>query len=50
MAQVTLNKLVKHYDETPAVRGIDLDTARASLEHGPAAKPAKKAPAKKASK
>ena len=27
MAQVTLNKLVKHYDETPAVRGIDLDIA-----------------------
>ncbi|MDA8110010.1 MAG: sn-glycerol-3-phosphate ABC transporter ATP-binding protein UgpC [Betaproteobacteria bacterium] len=25
MAQVTLRKLVKHYDETPAVRGIDLD-------------------------
>jgi multiple sugar transport system ATP-binding protein len=27
MAQVTLSKLVKHYDETPAVRGIDLDIA-----------------------
>jgi multiple sugar transport system ATP-binding protein len=27
MAQVTLNKLVKHYDATPAVRGIDLDIA-----------------------
>src|SRR5262245_41518454 len=27
MAQVTLRKLVKHYDETPAVRGIDLDIA-----------------------
>src|SRR5919205_255314 len=25
MAQVNLRKLVKHYDETPAVRGIDLD-------------------------
>ncbi|MEQ8394519.1 sn-glycerol-3-phosphate ABC transporter ATP-binding protein UgpC [Thalassobaculum sp.] len=25
MAQVTLRKLVKNYDETPAVRGIDLD-------------------------
>src|SRR6188508_1510784 len=25
MAHVTLRKLVKHYDETPAVRGIDLD-------------------------
>ncbi|MGA7985575.1 MAG: ATP-binding cassette domain-containing protein, partial [Burkholderiales bacterium] len=25
MAQVTLRKLVKHYDETPAVRGIDLE-------------------------
>src|SRR5260221_9896289 len=25
MAQVTLNKVVKKYDETPAVRGIDLD-------------------------
>ncbi len=25
MAQVTLRSLVKHYDETPAVRGIDLD-------------------------
>ena len=25
MAQVTLSKLVKNYDETPAVRGIDLD-------------------------
>ena len=27
MAQVTLNKIVKMYDETPAVRGIDLDIA-----------------------
>jgi len=27
MAQVTLRKLVKHYDTTPAVRGIDLDIA-----------------------
>ncbi|TWT03875.1 ABC transporter ATP-binding protein [Reyranella sp. CPCC 100927] len=27
MAQVTLRKLVKTYDETPAVRGIDLDIA-----------------------
>src|SRR5438874_8285562 len=27
MAQVTLRSLVKHYDETPAVRGIDLDIA-----------------------
>ncbi|MEQ9134003.1 MAG: sn-glycerol-3-phosphate ABC transporter ATP-binding protein UgpC [Thalassobaculum sp.] len=27
MAQVTLNKIVKNYDETPAVRGIDLDIA-----------------------
>jgi multiple sugar transport system ATP-binding protein len=27
MAQVTLRKLVKHYDATPAVRGIDLDIA-----------------------
>ena len=27
MAQVTLQKLVKNYDETPAVRGIDLDIA-----------------------
>ena len=27
MAQVTLRNLVKHYDETPAVRGIDLDIA-----------------------
>jgi multiple sugar transport system ATP-binding protein len=25
MAQVNLRKLVKHYDQTPAVRGIDLD-------------------------
>src|SRR5581483_3768207 len=25
MAHVNLRKLVKHYDETPAVRGIDLD-------------------------
>jgi len=25
MARVNLRKLVKHYDETPAVRGIDLD-------------------------
>src|SRR5512144_260375 len=25
MAQVTLHKVVKNYDETPAVRGIDLD-------------------------
>jgi multiple sugar transport system ATP-binding protein len=25
MAHVSLKKLVKHYDETPAVRGIDLD-------------------------
>src|SRR5262245_3466600 len=25
MAQVTLRKVVKNYDETPAVRGIDLD-------------------------
>jgi multiple sugar transport system ATP-binding protein len=25
MARVTLHKVVKHYDETPAVRGIDLD-------------------------
>src|SRR6476620_2494936 len=25
MAQVTLRKLVKTYDDTPAVRGIDLD-------------------------
>src|SRR3954449_13484814 len=25
MAQVNLRKLVKHYDETPAVRGISLD-------------------------
>ena len=27
MAQVTLQKLVKNYDDTPAVRGIDLDIA-----------------------
>jgi multiple sugar transport system ATP-binding protein len=27
MAQVTLNKVVKYYDDTPAVRGIDLDIA-----------------------
>ena len=27
MAQVTLHKVVKNYDETPAVRGIDLDIA-----------------------
>ena len=27
MAQVTLRKLVKNYDDTPAVRGIDLDIA-----------------------
>src|SRR5437764_7411071 len=27
MAQVTLRSLVKHYDQTPAVRGIDLDVA-----------------------
>src|SRR5919201_3407496 len=27
MAQVNLHKLVKHYDDTPAVRGIDLDIA-----------------------
>src|SRR4029077_15596537 len=27
MAQVNLDKLVKNYDETPAVRGIDLDIA-----------------------
>ena len=27
MAQVTLRRLVKNYDETPAVRGIDLDIA-----------------------
>src|SRR5689334_15462477 len=27
MAQVNLRKLVKHYDETPAVGGIDLDIA-----------------------
>ncbi|HZE62133.1 MAG TPA: sn-glycerol-3-phosphate ABC transporter ATP-binding protein UgpC [Burkholderiales bacterium] len=27
MAQVNLHKVVKHYDETPAVRGIDLDIA-----------------------
>jgi multiple sugar transport system ATP-binding protein len=27
MAQVTLRKLIKNYDETPAVRGIDLDIA-----------------------
>ena len=27
MAQVMLRKLVKNYDETPAVRGIDLDIA-----------------------
>jgi len=27
MAQVTLNRVVKNYDETPAVRGIDLDIA-----------------------
>jgi len=27
MAQVTLRNLVKHYDATPAVRGIDLDIA-----------------------
>ena len=27
MAQVTLRKLVKHYEDTPAVRGIDLDIA-----------------------
>ena len=27
MAQVTLHKIVKNYDETPAVRGIDLDIA-----------------------
>ena len=27
MAQVTLRSLVKHYDDTPAVRGIDLDIA-----------------------
>jgi len=25
MAQVTLRKVVKNYDDTPAVRGIDLD-------------------------
>ena len=25
MAEVTLRKLVKHYDTTPAVRGIDLN-------------------------
>src|SRR3546814_5003512 len=27
MAQVTLQKFVKNYDDTPAVRGIDLDIA-----------------------
>ena len=27
MAQVRLHKLVKNYDDTPAVRGIDLDIA-----------------------
>ena len=27
MAQVTLHKLIKNYDDTPAVRGIDLDIA-----------------------
>jgi multiple sugar transport system ATP-binding protein len=27
MAQVTLHKVVKNYDDTPAVRGIDLDIA-----------------------
>ena len=27
MAQVTLRKIVKNYDDTPAVRGIDLDIA-----------------------
>jgi multiple sugar transport system ATP-binding protein len=27
MAQVTLRKLIKNYDDTPAVRGIDLDIA-----------------------
>ena len=27
MARVTLRKLVKNYEETPAVRGIDLDIA-----------------------
>jgi len=27
MAQVTLRKLIKHYDDTPAVRGIDLEIA-----------------------
>ena len=27
MAQVTLHKLVKNYDDTPAVRGIDLNIA-----------------------
>src|SRR5690348_3431710 len=27
MAQVTLRKLVKNFDDTPAVRGIDLDIA-----------------------
>jgi multiple sugar transport system ATP-binding protein len=27
MSQVTLHKVVKNYDETPAVRGIDLDIA-----------------------
>ena len=27
MAQVTLRKLVKNYDDTPAVRGIDLEIA-----------------------
>jgi len=27
LAQVTLHKVVKNYDETPAVRGIDLDIA-----------------------
>src|SRR5207249_10524904 len=27
MAQVTLRNLVKDYDQTPAVRGIDLDIA-----------------------
>ena len=27
MAQVTLRKVVKKYDEVPAVRGVDLDIA-----------------------
>src|ERR1044072_7682056 len=27
MAEVSLRKIVKNYDETPAVRGIDLDIA-----------------------